>query len=128
MGDFNARPSNWYKYDISNNEGVQIDSITSIHSLEQLIYKLTHILSNSPSCIDLIFTNQPNLVVDSGTNPSLHPNCHHQIILCKINLQVEYPPSYQRHVWNCAKANKDAISSVLQNVAWHCLFANKISY
>ena len=37
MGDFNARSSNWYKYDISNNEGVQIDSVTSIHGLEQLI-------------------------------------------------------------------------------------------
>ena len=38
MGDFNARSSNWCKYDISNNEGVQIDSVTSIHGLEQLIY------------------------------------------------------------------------------------------
>ena len=27
MGDFNARSSNWCKYDISNNEGVQIDSV-----------------------------------------------------------------------------------------------------
>ena len=73
----------------------------------------------------LIFTNQPNLVVDSGTHPSLHPNCHHQIIHCKINLQVEYPPPYQRHVWNYAKANKDTILSALQNVDWHRLFANK---
>ena len=127
MGDLddNARSSNWCKYDISNNEGVQIDSVTSIHGLEQLIYEPTQILSNFSSCIDLIFTNQPNLVVDSGTHPSLHPNCHHQIIHCKINLQVEYPPPYQRHVWNYAKANKDTILSALQNVDWHRLFANK---
>ena len=64
-------------------------------------------------------------MVDSGTHPSLHPNCHHQIIDRKINLQVENPPSYQRHVWNYAKANKDAILSALQNVDWHRLFANK---
>ena len=89
-----------------NNEGIQIDSVTSTHGLEQLISEPTHILSNSSSCIDLIFTNQPNLVVDSGTHPSLHPNCHHQIIHCKINLQVEYPPPYQKHVWNYVKANK----------------------
>ena len=94
MGDVNARSSNWCKYNISNNEGVQIDSITSIHGLEQLIYELTHILSNSSSCIDLIFTNQPNLVIESGTHLSLHPNCHGQIIHCKIKLQVEYPPPY----------------------------------
>ena len=106
MGDFNARSSNWCKYDISNNEGVQIDSITTTHSLEQLIYEPTHMLFNSSAFIDLIFTNQPGLVVDSGTHLSLHPNCHHQIIHCKINLQVVYPSPYQRHVWNYAKANK----------------------
>ena len=77
MNDFNARSSNWCKYDMSNNEGVQVDFVTSTHGLEQLIYETTHILSNSSSCIDLIFTNQPNLVVDCGTHPSLHPNCHH---------------------------------------------------
>ena len=62
MGDFNARSSNWCKYDISNNEGVQIDSDTSTHGLEQLIFELTRILSNFSSCSDLIFTKQPNLV------------------------------------------------------------------
>ena len=54
-------------------------------------------------------------MVDSGTHPSLHPNYHHQINHCKINLLDEYPPSYQRHVWNYAKANMDAILSALQN-------------
>ena len=122
---FHARSSNWCKYDIPNNEGVQIDSVTSTHGLEQLISEPTHILSDSSSCIDLIFTNQPNLVVDNGTHPSLHPNCRHQIIHCKINLQVEYPPPYQRHVWNYAKANKNAILSALQNVDWHRFFAKK---
>ena len=57
----------------SNNEGVQIDSVTSARGLEQLIYEPTHILSISSSCIDLIFINQPNLVVDSGTQSSLLP-------------------------------------------------------
>ena len=47
MGDFNAQSSDWCKYDISNNE--RIDSVTSVHGLEQLIYEPTHILSNSSS-------------------------------------------------------------------------------
>ena len=89
-----------------------------------MIYEPTHILSNSSSWIDSIFTNQPNLVVGSGT-PSLHPNCNHQITHCKINLQVEYPPPYQRNLWNYAKANKDAILSALQNIDCHRLFATK---
>ena len=110
---------------MSNNEGVQIDSVTLMHGLEQLICNSTHILSNSTSCIDLIFTNQPNLVVDSGTHPSLHLGCHHQIIHCNINLQFEYPPPYQRHVWSFAKANKGVLLYDLQNVDWHSLFPNE---
>ena len=39
--------------------------------------------------------------------------------------QVEYPPPYQRHVWNYAETNNDAILSALQNVDWHRLFAKK---
>ena len=47
---------------------------------------LPTILSNSSSCADLIFTNQPNLVVHSGTHPSsLRATYHRQIIHCKIN-------------------------------------------
>ena len=98
MGDINARSSDWCKYDISNNEVVQNDFVNLTHGLEQLICEPTQILSNSPSCIDL--------VVNSGTHLSLHPNCHHQIIHCKLNLQVEYPPPYQRHVSKFTKANK----------------------
>ena len=56
---------------------------------------------------------------------SFHPNCHHQLIHCQTILQVEYLPTYQRHAWNYAKANKDAILPALQNVDWHRLFNNK---
>ena len=98
MGNFNVRSSNWCKYDKSNKEGAQIDSVTSTYGLVQLICERTYILPNSPSCIDLIFTNQMNLVVDSGTHPSLHPTCHNQIIHCKMNLEVEYPSPYQSRV------------------------------
>ena len=39
-----------------------------------------HILENSSLCIELIFTSEPNLIVDSVTDLLLHPNCHPQII------------------------------------------------
>ena len=51
----------------------------------------THILDKSRSCIDLIFTSQPNIVIDSGVHASLHSNCHHQIIYAKFDLKIFYP-------------------------------------
>ena len=35
MHDFNAQLSTWCNYDISNYEGVQIDSIASMHRVQQ---------------------------------------------------------------------------------------------
>ena len=41
-----------------------------------------------------MFTLQPNLVVESRVHPSLHSNCHHQIVFTKFNLMICYPPPY----------------------------------
>ena len=54
----------------------------------QIIKESTHILENSSSCIDLIFTNEPNMVVESRVHHPLHQDCHHQIIFPKFNLKV----------------------------------------
>ena len=71
-----------------------------MYGFDQLISDLTHILPASSRCTDLIFTGQPNLVVDSGVQPSLHTNCHHQITCCNINLMIVYPPPYECLVWD----------------------------
>ena len=58
-------------------EGTRLDSLVSTHKFHQLISHPTHILQNLLSCIDLIFTDQPGLVVDIGFHPTLLENCHH---------------------------------------------------
>ena len=74
--DLNARSPAWWSEDITALHGTQIDSLTTTHGFKQIISDRTHILPQSSSCIDLIFTDQPNYVIDCGTHPSLHPNCH----------------------------------------------------
>ena len=98
FGDFNAKSCNWYNHDKTNFEGSTTVSITSQFGLHQLINEPTHLLQNSSSCIDLIFTSQPNIAVESGVHLSLRPNCHHQIIFAKFNLKIYYPPPYLREV------------------------------
>ena len=97
LGDFSAKLSQWYDKDSNTSEGISIENITPQFRLHQIT---THILENSFSCIDLIFTSQPNLSVQSGTQPSLHPNCHHQIIYAKFNIEVLYPLPYIWEVWH----------------------------
>ena len=92
LGDFNAKSHNWFKNYITSLEGSTIDVVTSNYGLYQLIQEPTHILNLSSSCIDLIFTSQPNLVMKSRRHSSPHPNCNYQVVFAKFNLSILYPP------------------------------------
>ena len=70
----------------------------SSNGFSQLINEPTHILTNSTSCNDLIFTDKPGLLLDFGVHSSLHPDYHHQIIYSAFNLNICNPPPYQRLV------------------------------
>ena len=125
LGDFNAKSKSWSINDTTTEEGTILENVTSLFGLNQLISDPTHILQHSSSCIDLIFVNQPNLVIDSGIHPSLHQNCHHQIIFCKLNLKIEYPPPYAREVWDYGKAQTDLINRAIDQFDWINLFLDK---
>ena len=56
IGNFNAKSKNWSEGDRSTIEESKIEFLTSQFGLSQIIKESTHILENSSSCIDLIFT------------------------------------------------------------------------
>ena len=114
----------WYQSDKTTFTGCKIYMTTSQFSLIQIIKEPTHILSHSASCIDLIFTSQPNLVIHSSVHPSLHRNCHHQIFFAKFNLTIFYPPPYKRLVWHYQQANTDLIKRAIELLNWEKSLSN----
>ena len=72
-GDFNAHSQTWYPEGDTTPEGVDLDNLFSDLNLTQLISEPTHFMRDTcqPTCIDLIATDQPNLVLDSGKGDSL---------------------------------------------------------
>ena len=93
--------------------------------MHQVIKEPTHILHNSSSCIDLIFASQPNLTIESRVNPSLDPNCHHQLIYAIFYLQIYYPPQYYREVWHYNNANTELIRRAVDQFNWQKALLNK---
>ena len=87
IGDLNAKSKKWYPLDRITYEGNIIETITSHFGLHQLFHNPTHVLGKWSSCTDLILTSQSNMVVNSGVYSSLHPNCHHQIVLSSTVLK-----------------------------------------
>ena len=60
----------------------------------------------------------------SGVHPSLHSNCHHQIIFAKFNLFIFYPPPYKRLVWHYQQANTDLIKRAIEMFDWEKSLSN----
>ena len=124
IGDFNARNANWWEGDPDNYQGLDLEEIFTHYGLQQIINSPTHILPNSASCIDLLFSSQPNLITDSGVHASLFPRCHHQIIFAKINFKIFFQPSYERLIWDYSKANINAIRRSLSQIDWATSMVN----
>ena len=88
--DFNAKSRNWCKANITYFESSRIDTIASSFGLNQLIQVPTQVLTSSSTCIDLIFTWQPNWFMESGIHSSVHLNCHHQRVFANFNFSIFY--------------------------------------
>ena len=105
-----------------------IQNLTSQFGLSQIINEATHILEAFSLCIDLIFTTQPKLVVESGVHPSLHENCHHQLVFAKFKLQIYYPPPYLREIWHYKQGNSELIRRAISNFNWDRAFLEYCSF
>ena len=87
-GDFNCRSPLWWPDDISNIKGELFESLASNLDLHQLVSEPTDFIGNSKSCIDLIFTDKPNLFVETKVHPSIDPLCHQNILSGKSTLDA----------------------------------------
>ena len=118
-GDFNGHSQHWWPNGDTNPEGREIDDLFSSLNLTQIINEPTNFEpGKKPSCIDLIVTDQPNLILDSGTRASLYFHCHHQIIHGKINFRIPPPPPAERKIWHYQRANSIAIQRSINNFPW----------
>ena len=75
--------------------------------------------------MNLIFTNQANIIIDSGVHLSLNEKCHHQIIYLKLNLKVEYPSLYICKVWDYNRSKTDSINLSIEIFDWSYLVSGK---
>ena len=118
-GDFNAHSQFWWTDGDTTPEGTEIENLLTSLGLSQVISEPTNFEPNkNPSCIDLVITDQPNLILDSGTRTSLDPHCHHQIIFCKVNFRIPLPPPIDRKIWHFNRANSAAIKKSMTKFPW----------
>ena len=123
--DFNARSTEWWKLDKENFEGREINIITRAAGYSQLINQPTHITKDSLSCIDLIFTSNPNLMNSSGVEMLLFEKCHHNIVYGKIDFKIPIPPRYIWEIWDYKNASTESMQRSVSSIDWDFLFHGK---
>ena len=113
-GDFNCRSTQWWENDIENSEGKLFEPLASDNGLHQLISEPTHLMGDSKSCIDLIFTDRPNLFIKSGVQPSLHEQCNRQIVYERLSVSNIAIPPCTHKIWYYDKVDFVAIRKSIE--------------
>ena len=71
-GEFNGKSQIWWHYGDETPEGREFEDMLTSLGFSQVISEPTNFEpGKNPSCIDLIVTDQPNIILDSGTRSSL---------------------------------------------------------
>ena len=119
-GDVNGHTQEWYPEGDTNAEGTKLEELFTNLNLSQIINEPTHFFRDdcTPSCIDIILTDEPNLVLDSGVRPSLDPAVKHHITFCKLNFKIPPPPKFTRKIYHYNRAQKDAIIKAIEDFPW----------
>ena len=100
-------------------EGREIENPISSLGLSQVILEQTNFEPNkTPSCIDLVITDQPKLVLDRRTRASLDSFCHHQITYYKVNFNIPPPPPFERKNWHHDRANTFLLKRCMSTFPW----------
>ena len=118
LGDFNAHNTHWWQGDSTDNPGNLLESVFDDLDLHQLVNEPTHFSGNAATCIDLVVTNQPNIINDCSIKPSLHTTCHHQINHIEVNINNPPLPPYKRKMWHYNRANTNAINKSISEFDW----------
>ena len=118
IGDYNCHNSAWLSSDRTDTPGELLNDIILQNGFQQLVNEPTHFMGNTKTCIDLVITDQPNLVNECCVLPSLHNRCHHFLNHVDINISNTPPPAYFRRIWHYNRANVEAIRAALCSFDW----------
>ena len=115
IGNFDVKSCNWSIIYNKTPKESQLDSITSLYPTKQHISEQIDILEYSSSGLNLIFTDQLNIVMYSSVHSSLDSKYHYQIIYSKLNVNIANLPLYICKTWNCNRVEFDSINRAVEN-------------
>ena len=118
IGDFNCNQLN-----DNHNE---IRKILDTFTLYQILNEPTHYTEHSNSLIDLIITNNPNIISASGVSDPFLSNeiRYHCPIYAMLNIPKRNKTTFTRKIWIFKNTNFDGYRSKLSTIDWDPIISN----
>ena len=92
----------------------------SNNNLFQIITEPTHITPTSATLLDLIITDSPSIIVESGLDEPIG-DPYHSMVFCTVYLQRVQEKSYTRTVWHYNHGDYDAFRKELELMPWQIM-------
>jgi len=112
-GDFNDRTTNWHSTHPDSEIGTNLYDLLNSYYLSQLINEPTR----NNNILDLLITNNPGLIIDSGTLDPLH-DLDHLPIYGKLNFHIKHNKPSIRNIWDFANGNYQELNDQLLQIPW----------
>ena len=122
VGDFNDRCPQWNDNHEGSELGLELYNMVNSFHMEQIIETPTRITTQSANILDLIITDAPAFIQQSGVLPPVG-TCDHSPVYCRINFKTTVKRAYHRTIWNYNEANLDGLYDALSSAPWHVAFA-----
>ena len=121
VGDFNDRCISWNDSHCNSELGTRFKELIEGNIMFQLISEPTHITPNLQTVLDLIITDSPGYILDSGVG---HPigDPYHCYVFCKLAIRYCKDKKYQRTFWDFKDADFDTLNDRLKSVPWDTMF------
>ncbi len=120
LGDFNDNCQTFEGSHEKSELKNHLLQLTQRNGLRQLIKEPTRITPNSASLLDLIFTDCPGYIVDSGVSPPVSDLDHHGVY-CSLKLNWRRNPPVERKIYNYSATDFHNLRYALSYAPWHAV-------
>ncbi|MFZ2539900.1 MAG: reverse transcriptase domain-containing protein [Oscillospiraceae bacterium] len=115
-GDFNDPALLWDKNHFLSDLKNDLLNLTKSFNFDQLIKKPTR----GKVILDLIFTNKPDIIINTKVLDPIH-ELDHRPIFAELNINVNNKSPYRRNIWHYKNGDYDKLKNILDNTPWTAL-------
>ena len=120
LGDYNDPCKQWQSDHNKSELKLKLFDLSIRNHLKQIINESTFFTSHSNNILDLIFTDAPNFVEDSGVLPPIdsRSKVYHCAVFCTLNIRRSVDCAFTRRIWMYKNADYESLNMKYLNTNW----------